>query len=599
MDPLPMLRRSRRALAALAAALAASSPAVSAQEAVDVPSNAELSRTLERLRAERGLGIEVVEIGRSAGGRPITMVRLAGREAGGVRPALLVVAGATGPHALGTGIALSLVDSLRAGYGRDSAVTALLDRADVLVVPRLSPDAAESWLRRPRGEAVRNETPRDDDRDGIVDEDGPDDLDGNGLLTRMRVADPAGTWVEDPDDPGLMRPADPARGDRRTWKLLTEGRDDDGDGSWNEDPSGGTDPSVNFPRGYGWFGETAGDYPLSAPESRALAELLTERDAIAAVVVYGPQDNLAAAWTAKPGSGRADRDGDEEGRRIREPLDAPLAEDAAWLAEISRRYRERTGRAETDTLGTAPFGGDPVSWAYYHMGRWAFGSSAWSPPAAEAGTAAADSSADAAGPENGEAGAPSRPKSGAGKKDDPVAAERRLLRWLRAHRPEGFAEWTRIDHPDFPDRTVEVGGFVPGARWTPPASEREEIARREVGFLLELGASLPRVALTRLEAESLGDGTWRVTARVANEGFLPTRTGLASRLGLPRALRVTLEGDGVEVVGGRSTQAIDDLPGGGAEVELSWVVVGPRGRRVTVRAGAPAAGEASAEVTLR
>ena len=596
MDSLPILRRARRALVALATAVAAASPAAHAQESDDVLTNAELSRSLERLRGERGLEVEVVEIGRSGGGRPISMVRVAGREREAARPALLVVAGARGPHTLGTGIALALVDSLLAGYARDSALTALLDRADVLVVPRLGPDAVEALRRRPRGDVVRNDTPRDDDRDGAVDEDGPDDLDGNGLLTMMRIADPAGDWVEDPDDPGLLRPADPARGDRRAWKLMTEGRDDDGDGAWNEDPRGGTDPSANFPRGYGWFLETAGDYPLGAPEARALAELVAERDAIAAVVVYGPQDNLASPWTVKPGSGRGASAGDGRGRRIREPLDAPLAEDAAWLAEVSRRYREHTGRVESDTLGTESFGGDPVSWAYYHMGRWAFGSSAWSPPALDAEAAALDSAAVGA-----EADATTGPprRTGRGTKEDPVAAERRLLRWLRANRPDGFVEWTRVDHPDFPDRAVEVGGFAPGARWTPPAAEREEITRREVGFLIDLAGSLPRLALPRLEAENLGDGAWRLTARVANEGYLPTRTQLASQLGLPRAVRVTVEGEDVEVVGGRRSQAIDDLPGGGAEVELSWVVVGPRGRRVTVRAEAPAAGEASAEVTLR
>ncbi len=614
MNPFPILRRSLRALLALAMATASASPAARAQGTEDVPTNAELSRTLERVRGERGLDVELLEIGRSAGGRPIPMVRLAGRGSDVARPAILVVAGAWGPHALGTGIALALVDSLAAGFGRDSVVTSLLDRVEVLVVPRLGPDAAEAGLRRPRTASVRNDTPRDDDRDGAVDEDGPDDLDGNGLVTMMRIADPAGDWIEDPDDPGLMRPADPARGDRRAWKLLTEGRDEDGDGAWNEDPPGGVDPSANFPRGYRWFEETSGDYPLVAPEARALAELVASRDAIAAVVVYGPQDNLAAPWAGKPGSGRAESREGPRGRRIREPLEAPMPGDAAWLAEVSRRYRDRTGRAESDTLGTLPFGGDPVSWAYYHMGRWAFGSSAWSPPEPEAAAtdstaeaAVPDSTADAAGPGEvrpDEAGAADEraagPRGGGrAKEKDPVAAERRLLRWLRAHRPEGFVEWTRVDHPDFPDRVVEVGGFAPGARWTPPLPERDGIARREVGFLIDLAGSLPRLALTRLEAEALGDGAWRVTARVANEGFLPTRTELASRLGLPRAIRVTIEGDGVEVVGGRGTQAIDDLPGGGAETELSWVIVGSRGRRVTVRAEAPAAGEASAEVTLR
>ena len=82
-----------------------------------------------------------------------------------------------------------------------------------------------------------------------------------------------------------MRIADPAKGERRGWRLLPEGVDDDEDGRWNEDPPGGVDIGVNFPRDYSWFGDGAGDHPVSAPESRALAELLASRDDIAAVVV--------------------------------------------------------------------------------------------------------------------------------------------------------------------------------------------------------------------------------------------------------------------------------------------------------------------------
>ena len=40
--------------------------------------------------------------------------------------------------------------------------------------------------------------PIDQDRDGLVDEDGPEDLDGDGEITWMRGPDPAGDWIADP-----------------------------------------------------------------------------------------------------------------------------------------------------------------------------------------------------------------------------------------------------------------------------------------------------------------------------------------------------------------------------------------------------------------
>lgn len=560
------------------------------------------ARELDRLaRSDR---VETLRIGESPGGRAVSLARISGRGSDGARPALLVVAGARSAHRIGTDVALAFIERLSEEYGRDSAVTALLDRATVLVLPLLSPDAAAGASQRPIREQTRNESPFDDDRDGVIDEDGPDDLNGDGRITMMRIADPTGEWTEDEEDPGLMRIADPARGERRSWRLLPEGVDDDEDGRWNEDPPGGVDIGVNFSRDYPWFAEGSGDHPISAPESRALAELLASRDDIAAVVVLGMQDNLLSPWKSEPGDG-AGSAGEGPGRRLRQPLKTVLEDDSPWYSEVSRRYIEATGRSGADSLGVEPAGGDPLSWAYFHMGRWAFGSSVWTPPASSDGeeeadppggegvpadsTAAADT--DSAGTRNG--------REDRGSKKDPAAAERRLLRWIRANRPGDFVDWAPINHPDFPNRRVEVGGLVPFTRWDPPAAARDSLIEGEVRFLLDLAALLPRIAIVEAVSEPLGDGAYRVTVRIANEGFLPTRTALAEQLGRPRAIRVEIETSGQEIAGGRRIQTIEALPGSGAATELTWTVVGRGNGKVTIRAGTPSAGEDRREVELR
>ena len=560
------------------------------------------ARELERLaRSDR---VETIRIGESPGGRAVSLARISGRGAEGTRPALLVVAGARPAHQIGTDVALALIERLSEGYGRDSAITALLDRATVLVLPQLRPDAAEGSRQRPIREQVRNESPFDDDRDGMIDEDGPNDLNGDGRITMMRIADPTGEWTEDDVDPGLMRIAHPAKGERQGWRLLSEGVDDDEDGQWNEDPPGGVDVGVNFPRDYPWFAEGAGNHPVSAPETRALAEFVASRDEIAAVAVLGMQDNLLSPWESKPGEG-AESAGEGPRNRLRQPLKTVLEDDSPWFSEISRRYLDATGRSGTDTLGIVPPGGDPLSWAYFHMGRWAFGSSVWTPPAVPEEEVESDEpdgagvpvdSTTAAEADSAEAGSGTRPGD---KKKDPAAAERRLLRWIRTNRPADFVDWTPISHPDFPDRLVEVGGLVPFARWNPPATARDSLIEGEVRFLLELASLLPRVAIVEAVSEPLGDDTYRVTVHIANEGFLPTHTALAERLGKPRAIRVEIETSGQEIAGGRRIQTIEALPGSGAATELSWTVVGRGNGRVTVRAGTPAAGEDWREVELR
>lgn len=559
-------------------------------------------RELEQLaRSDR---VELVRIGESPGGRAVILARVSGRGADDARPALLVVAGARSAHRIGTDVALAFVERLSEEYGRDSAITALLDRATILVLPQLSPDAAAGSNRRPIREQTRNASPFDDDRDGFIDEDGPDDLNGDGSITMMRIADPTGEWTEDEEDPGLMRIADPARGERRGWRLLPEGVDDDEDGRWNEDPPGGVDIGINFPRDYPWFATGAGDYAISAPEARALAELLASRDDIAVVHVLGMQDNLLSPWTTRPEED-AESASDGASQSLRQPLETVLEDDSPWFSEISRRYLEATGRSVADSLGVAPLGGDPLSWSYFHMGRWAFGSSVWTPPAVPKEDVGSDAPNGDGIPDEGAAAtrtdsAESDTSHGGGDREkDTAAAERRLLRWIRANRPGDFVDWAPISHPDFPNRRVEVGGLVPGARWNPPAEARDSLIEGEVRFLLELASLLPRVAIVEAISEALGDGTYRVTVRIANNGFLPTRTALAEQLRRPRAIRVEIETGGQEIAAGRRIQTIEALPGSGAATELTWTVVGRGNGKVTILAGTPSAGEDRQEVELR
>ena len=55
----------------------------------------------------------------------------------------------------------------------------------------------------------------------------------------MRVKAAGGEYMVDPDEPRLMKRADPKKGETGVYKLFTEGTDNDGDGFINEDPPGG------------------------------------------------------------------------------------------------------------------------------------------------------------------------------------------------------------------------------------------------------------------------------------------------------------------------------------------------------------------------
>ncbi len=537
--------------------------------------HARLGRALDSLQRAHPRLVQVSTIGRSAGGRALHAVRLgAGGDAADQRPALLVVANAHGPHVVGSEIALAAAGRLAAAYGRDSATTRLLDGSTIYLVPRANPDAAEAFFGATLAERKGNDTRTDDDRDGEMDEDGPDDLNGDGLITMMRVADPAGEWMADPVDPFLMRRASAAKGERGGWAYHVEGRDSDGDGEVNEDGPGGTDVNRNFSYQYQFFVEGAGRHQMSSDEARAVADFVIAHPNIAAAYVLGPQDNLVKPWEFRRTTGIA---GNPVGTSAGGPLQSILQPDEAWFAEMSKRYRATTG--QTKAPASAPLEGDVLSWLYYDMGRLAFGSLGWVMPEAPA-----DSARGAARPEQ----------------PDPVADERAALRWLRANVPGSVVEWTRVQHPDFPGQVVEVGGFRPFARLNPPASMLDSLFTSQTAFIGELAGMLPRVALREVRVEAVGDRAYRVTAQVANEGYLPTQAAIGARVRWPRAVRVELKtSNGQQVVGGRAVQLLSPIAGSGRSTELTWLVVGAPGSTVTLEAESPTTGHASQTITLR
>jgi len=146
---------------------------------------------------------------------------------------------------------------------------------------------------------------------------------------------------------------------------------------------------------------------------------------------------------------------------------------------------------------------------------------------------------------------------------------------------------------------VEVGGFAPFARLDPPASEMDSVLARQERFIVALAGLLPSVTLRDVRVESLSDGVYRIKARVSNEGFFPTLSGLGEQVRLPRRVRVEVVTDGQEIASGQAVQLLGALPGSGSGSEVEWVVVGRSGSRVTIRASSPVAGESSQTVTLR
>ncbi len=120
----------------------------------------------------------------------------------------------------------------------------------------------------------------------FLDEDKAEDLDGDGATTQMRVKSPNGTFKMSREDPRSMVPRGPGETGGEYYLVLSEGIDNDADGSFNEDGVGGIDMNRNFPRTWAlpYMQNGAGAFPLSEPETRATLDFIVAHPNITGIV---------------------------------------------------------------------------------------------------------------------------------------------------------------------------------------------------------------------------------------------------------------------------------------------------------------------------
>ncbi|MCP5047900.1 MAG: hypothetical protein GY940_12060, partial [bacterium] len=155
------------------------------------------------------------------------------------------------------------------------------------ILPLGNPDAAARYFKKPLRIDSRNNRPYNDDMDDRTDEDGPDDLDGNGIITKMRVKDPQGQWIPVSGDPRLMKRADWTKGEKGIYKLYTEGIDNDKDGKYNEDGPGGVNVGINFPHLFKHYTKTAGQWAGSEEETFHLFKFIYQHPEIGMTLYLG------------------------------------------------------------------------------------------------------------------------------------------------------------------------------------------------------------------------------------------------------------------------------------------------------------------------
>ncbi len=378
----------------------------------------ELNQSLKKLANLFPRITKLHKIAISPGGRKVMLLEI-GPEVKNKRkknPAILVVANMSGTVPISS-------------EGAMKTIQIVLDKEESrsdktwYICPVGNPDALNRYFSKPLAMNSRNSHPHNDDMDDQLDEDGTEDLDGNGIISMMRVKSPEGKWIPIPGEPRMMKKADWSKGEKGLYKVYVEGIDNDGDGQYNEDGPGGVDIAINFPHLFKFFKKTGGAWAGSETESFNLIKFIFQHPEIALTFCLG-ETNFCLIPPRGGRKGTADfskikipeRVGKmfkmdvsrtytikeiieivtpfvPEGFEITESMVAsflglgamvnPLAADLKFYNEVSEKYKEFLKKNKMDSKRLDPpkaKDGSFELWSYYHLGLPSFSLDFWTLP---------------------------------------------------------------------------------------------------------------------------------------------------------------------------------------------------------------------------
>ncbi len=551
---------------------------------------AELTSALRDLAALRPDLCSIESIGQSFEGRDIWLATITNSATGPHtdKPAIWVGANIHSVEHTGAVAALHLVHALVTRHGADPKVTHALDTRTFYVVPRINPDGAELAL-ADSPTYLRSSTrrwPRTDDAPGLVE----GDVDGDGRILSMRVEDPNGPWVASERDARLLVARAPDDfGNGPYYRLLLEGeiRDHDGMTIPIAPERRSLDLNRQFPARWRVHGEQAGagPAPLSEPETRTVADAVIARPNIC---LYYCHHTFSAA-ILRPFDDRPDDD-------------MPTA-DLKRYGVLGAKGTELTGYRHVSVYHDFRYDpkdvitGGEDSWAYDHLGVFAWTTEFWNP----------------------------LPKAGITEfhfinwfAEHPIDDDLALLRFSDEQLDgSGFVDWYPFDHPQL--GRVEIGGWNWFRFWTNPP---DHLLEAEVAPHTEweiFGAlSAPRLVVRESRVEPVGERCWRVRVAVENDGWLPTNVTqraidrkivgeVLAEIALPEGARL-LRGHALIELGqlagrSRATTMVDDFgsttDGTPDRAIAEWLVEAEPEVTLRVEARHPRAGVARAEIRVR
>lgn len=468
--------------------------------------------------------VDLYEVGTSFEGRVVRQMTFTNKKTGKAtdKPAAFFEGGRHSGEVTGTECVLFLAKYLLEDYGKDAEVTRLLDTRAIYLRPVNNPDGHNLYLKTAQSNrsTVR---PVDNDNDGLLDEDSPEDIDGDGMILTMRWKDEKkGNMIIDTTDASgrIMKRVEAGKG---VYLTASEGIDNDGDGRINEDGIGGLDLHRNYPEnwrpqseetGRGFTQGGAGQFPMSENETRSVVMFLLAHPNI---YVVNSMDTSVPMHLRPPSTS-----GSEE---------RMYPEDLEWYKLFDKIGKEKTGYERAGDVyndygsGSPLFGHGP-DFGYWYYGAIWYGDEIWN---------------------NGRF----KDYNNDGEKD-----QLDQLRWDdEENDSSGFHAWKAAKHPVYGE--IEIGGFDPKFfSQNPPAKHLETWIENQAMFNIELVKHLPDLAWENIEVKKIkswktDSSDYQVKVSFRNDGKLPTALKQAHLVKIVNEDRVVLDLDTAGVAGGK------------------------------------------------
>lgn len=516
----------------------------------------ELTEFLRALAVSRPRFCKLGSLGDSREGRRVHLLTITDPDTGKPddKPGYLIHGNIHAGELAGTHAALYTARELLS----DRSAADLLKKVAFYVVPRLNPDGAEYVVTtngslRSRTDISRREPNALYDRD----------LNGDGEILTMRQPHPDGGVVADPEDPRLLIRRE-ANSVGPFYRTLPEGEIHEWDGT-DRIRAGGRRFDWNRNWSYDWRPEPeqggAGDYPFSEIEMRHMAEFVHSHSNLFGVLGY----HTGPAAVLRPPSTGSLNDLDEGDDQVMQELAQIGADETGFPVVPVVKYRRADGR-------DVNLRGHFHNFGYNHLGLFVF--------EFELGTLL-DS-----------AGVDLDQQFGAVSDGARAANMQKLMAWWdeRNRDPLVFKDWEPFDHPQL--GPVEIGGFRTSHLINQTLQDLSKISKGTYRFTLAHARRAPQITLEDLTCDAMGDAIFRVRARVANRGSLPTHVTNKGR-SLRRLEKVHVAfrtANRVELLSAEGHADLGHLPGVTGSRSLEWFVraegKGKRLAEIEVRGGA-------------